>query len=388
MVGAMTDAMNRSAPRRVAAWVSDRALRVEVARAAAAAGAELYEPQRAHDQPPGEAQWARHGVIVLDAPAAAATERAGRPRRHGVVIVTGGGAAASGGDERGEGSAAEPVAGSANAGVWQAAVRLGAEDVLELPADAPKLLAALSPAADRPGAGGGGVITVVSGHGGAGASVLASALALTAPLPSLLVDLDPTGSGLDLLLGIEGREGLRWPDLRLQDGRVDPAALHRALPRRQSTSVLAAPGPRADPPARAVRSVLGMGGDGGSNVVCDASSRRGESAAAAVESADMTVLVVTADVPSCAAAVRTVSWLRQVTGDAALVVRGPSPGGLRGADVEGALGLPLLAAMRPEPGLARRMEHGGVSFARRSPLAEAARAIHEVHARRPAEAAA
>src|SRR5699024_1899342 len=289
--------------------------------------------------------------------AAAAAQRAGRARRRGVIIVTGGdeqaGTAASGSVVvRGGGPAAESGPEPSGARVWQTAVRLGAEDVLDVPADASKRPALLSrpPGRSARGEGGGGVITVGSGHGGAGASVLASALALTATLPSLLVDLDAAGPGLDLLLGIEGREGLRWPDLRLQDGRVDPAALHRALPRRRSTTVLAAPGLRAEPSAGAVRSVLGMGGDGGSTVICDVSGQRGEAAAAAVECADMTVLVATADVPSCAAAVRTVSWLCTYTDDSALVVRGPSPGGLRGADVEGALGLPLLAAMRPEPG--------------------------------------
>src|SRR5699024_7300714 len=83
-------------------------------------------------------------------------------------------------------------------------------------------------------------------------SVMASALALTSPMQSLLVDLDPLGAGLDLLLGIEGREGLRWPQLRLQDGRLDPDALRRGLPRRGDATVLASgtqrgggPGPAA-----------------------------------------------------------------------------------------------------------------------------------------------
>lgn len=420
-VGAMTRGMDEriggASRSDVGVWVSRHGLRIEVARAAAAAGVELHDPRpdtdiRSADAQsvvamggkggswtdprgdvgsprPTEGEWARLPVVVLEAESAAASARAGLPRRQGVLVVVG--------------------AGEAEADVLRSAVRLGAEEVLELPADAQSLLTALS-RRGATGAGGGGVIAVIGGHGGAGASVLASALALTAPLPSLLVDLDPAGPGLDLLMGVERQEGLRWPDLRLHDGRVDSDALRRALPRTEETTVLASSYvdtgrhgadephstvPRglstalpAMPSAIATRSVLSVGEDGGMTVVCDVSCQRTESAVAAIEAAELCVLVVRADVPSCASAVRAARWLSEHTADAGLVVRGPAPGGLRGADVESALGLPLLSAMSPEPGLAKRLEHGGVSFARRSPLAAASRTIHHLHARRPGAGAA
>ena len=37
---------------------------------------------------------------------------------------------------------------------------------------------------------------------------------------SLLLDLDPWGGGIDLLVGGEATPGLRWPDLALQSGRL------------------------------------------------------------------------------------------------------------------------------------------------------------------------
>ena len=58
-----------------------------------------------------------------------------------------------------------------------------------------------------------------------------------------------------------------------------------------------------------------------------------------------------------------------------LVVRGPAPGGIAAADVARALGLPLLAAMRPEPRLDRRLERGELPGRPRGPLAGAARAV-------------
>src|SRR2546421_294935 len=59
-------------------------------------------------------------------------------------------------------------------------------------------------------------IGVVGGRGGAGASTLACALAVTAARSghrTMLIDGDPLGGGLDVLLGGERAGGLRWPDL-------------------------------------------------------------------------------------------------------------------------------------------------------------------------------
>ena len=72
----------------------------------------------------------------------------------------------------------------------------------------------------------GAAVAVVGGCGGAGASVLAAALAVTAVRHggrALLVDCDPLGGGLDLVLGAEHVAGLRWPDDRRR---------RRARPRR------------------------------------------------------------------------------------------------------------------------------------------------------------
>ncbi|MDQ4103700.1 MAG: septum formation initiator, partial [Actinomycetota bacterium] len=61
-----------------------------------------------------------------------------------------------------------------------------------------------------------------------------------------------------------------------------------------------------------------------------------------------------------------------------LVVRGPAPGGITPSDVSRALGLPLLAAMRPQPGLAGALDRGAVPGRSRGPLATAARRVLEV----------
>jgi secretion/DNA translocation related CpaE-like protein len=97
------------------------------------------------------------------------------------------------------------------------------------------------------------VIAVVGGSGGVGASTFAAFLALVAGRRfaprSVLIDLDPAGGGVDVLLGAESVPGSRWSALRLGGGRLDPQAFADGLPAWSSVSVLAADGSDLPPPA-------------------------------------------------------------------------------------------------------------------------------------------
>ena len=84
------------------------------------------------------------------------------------------------------------------------------------------------------------VIGVLSGCGGAGASVFASVLAGVSAKPSFLIDCDPMGGGIDVLLGCEQIPGPRWRQVRVRGGTLDPAVLVDGLPRWQDVSFLAA----------------------------------------------------------------------------------------------------------------------------------------------------
>src|SRR5690606_20420675 len=117
---------------------------------------------------------------------------------------------------------------------------IGAERVCALHTDQSWLVGRMADAVESPGDPG-DVVCVVGGRGGAGASVTATALALTAMhmgRTPLLVDGDPLGGGIDLALGGEDAEGLRWPDLASTRGRVNGAALRSALPRLEQLTVL------------------------------------------------------------------------------------------------------------------------------------------------------
>ena len=229
----------------------------------------------------------------------------------------------------------------------------------------------------------GAVVAVIAGRGGAGASVFATALARTAP-EALLIDADPWSGGIDLVLGSEDDAGLRWPDLVLQGGRLNYAALRDALPRHHGVSVLSASRAGGDIDAAPLGAVIDAGSRGGATVVCDVPRRSTAAAETALESSDLAVVVAPADVRSCAAAAAVARWVSSVNPNAGVIVRGPAPGGLRSSDVAEIVGLPLLAAMRPQSGVAGTLERGGLRLRRRSPLAAAARRVLEILQQHPA----
>ncbi len=285
---------------------------------------------------------------------------AGLPRRDRVVIVSADG---------------DPDA-------WRCAVAVGAEHVAVLPDAETWLVGALADAVESP-ADPGQVLAVLGGRGGAGASVFAIAVAVAAAesgRQAMLVDCDPLGGGLDLALGAEKMDGLRWSGLALGSGRVPAAALHAALPTprlggRGGLIVLSCDRHGPGPDGVAVRTVCGAGRRAGETVVCDVPRHPCEPGTAALETADLAVLVVPAEVRACAAAATVAARVLSYGITLQLVVRGPAPGGITPGDISRALDLPLLAAMRPQPGLAGALDRGAVPGRTRGPLATAARQV-------------
>ncbi|MBF6173244.1 septum site-determining protein Ssd [Nocardia blacklockiae] len=343
----------------VVVLVTPQRLREEVGRVAAAADRRIA----AAAMPLGRHAWAGAALVILDTAAAHACAAAGYPRRGGTLLVT-----------EGEPGLLD----------WQAAAAVGAERVLALPAEADALIESFAHHAQR-GPGDGSVVAVLGAGGGAGASTLAAAVALTGAAwrfreATLLVDGDPLGGGIDLLLGIESTPGLRWPDLVVEEGRVAAAALHDALPSAcPGLAVLACgrAGPGEIPPELApgaVRAVVEAGRLAGDLVVCDVSGERGPHADQMLDAADLVVLVVPARLRAVAAARAVTAHVARRNPNQALVVRGPAPGGLSAGEVADALDLPLLAALRPQPALTTHLERTGLTLPR-GPLRTAAATI-------------
>src|SRR5690606_14647126 len=63
-------------------------------------------------------------------------------------------------------------------------------------------------------------------------------LAVAAGVPTALVDLDPCGGGLDVLLGLEHDAGPRWADVLTERGGFPPERLVLSLPSWYSVRVL------------------------------------------------------------------------------------------------------------------------------------------------------
>lgn len=309
----------------------------ELLRLAAAAGTEV---DVAADSAAARRCWASAPFVVVAADAAPGCARSRLGRRADVVLL---------GDDLD------------NAGIWQQAVEVGAAHVVFLP-DAERWLTDRFADAVDGGGPGAAVVGVVGGRGGAGATTLACALAVTAAREGrsvLLVDGDPLGGGIDLVFGGEQDRGMRWGGLLGTRGRVPASALSQALPRMAGLSVLSwdrgeATGVSAD----AVCSVLAAGRRAHDLVVVDLPRVLDDGARAVLTEATTVLLVVPNEVRAAAAASRVAARVGALCADLRVVTRGPSPCGLAGDEVARALGLPLLGDLRPEPGLDLALERG------------------------------
>lgn len=362
-----TDSRQRSAQPTVTMSIELRSLREDVYRIAAAADCVVEEQNLLVGIGSTRSIWDRTGIILIDFSSAETALSNGFPRREGVILVT---AAPSTLDD------------------WRTATALGAEQVVSLPSDEDALVRILGEPASVP-TGDGGVIAVVGARGGAGASTFAAALGLCSfrsGRRALLVEGDRYGSGLDLLLGWENTPGLRWSGLVVEGGRVSADALHGAVPSQGGLSVLAlgrAESRSIGLTAVAVTAVLDAGRAAGDLVVCDAPRQPCDISDALYAAADLVVLILPAELRAVTSAEAVAAHVADRNANVGIVVRGPAPGGLRADDIAAALGLPLLTSMRAEPGLAERLERGGLVLGRRSPMAAAATGVLETFAQKP-----
>lgn len=337
------------------AFVADDTLADDLLKLAAAAGSDL---ERVSDLAAARSRWFTAPLVLVDRQAAAECHAERLPRRPALFVA-----------------ATDPVPDE----LWRQAVDIGAERVLSLPGAEEWLVSVLADAAEGPPRGDGKVLTVVGARGGAGASVFAVAVGLTALKEStnaLIVDCDPRGGGLDVVLGAEAEEGLRWPDMQLNAGRIAATALHMALPARKRgdarMTLLSSARTGEAPAAEAVAAVVEAGRRAGEIVVCDIPRHLDHTAFAAIDRADLTAIVTPAEVRACVTAKQLAGELARRGAETQLIVRAPSPGSLPLREIPDFVGVPVLAYMNEEPGLARALERGAFSPRRRGPLSRAA----------------
>ncbi|WP_405571595.1 septum formation initiator [Streptomyces sp. NBC_01167] len=317
----------------------------DLLRLCAAAGA---EPDVYHSVPERGGGWEGAPLVLVGDDAAARCR--GATRRQGVLLV--------GRDQD-------------DPDVWRRAVEIGADCVLRLP-DAESWL--LDRIADVVEGVGEQALTVgvMGGRGGAGASTLACALAVSAARTgrrTMLVDGDPLGGGVDVLLGGEQTEGRRWPDFAASKGRVAGGALEESLPELHQLRVLSWDrGDSVVVPPEAMRSVLAAARRRGGVVVVDLPRRVDEAVAEALAQLDLGLLVVPGELRAVAAANRVASAVGMVLQDLRVVVRGPYASGLDDQWVADALGLPLAGELPLDAGLFAAQDQGAPPGGGRGPL--------------------
>lgn len=256
------------------------------------------------------------------------------------------------------------------ADVWRLAVGIGAASVLHLPRDEDAVIQELSDATD--GSGSATTLAVVGGRGGVGASTLAVALGLSAlrrGVTPLVVDLDARGGGLDLVVGAEDAEGLRWDDVGPIEGRLSTRSFVGELPSIHGVSLLSC-GRSGVPLPPSTDAVLGAARRAFGVLVLDV-PRDGAADVAAV-GADCGLVVAAADVRGCAAAHVVACTLQPLVSQVLVVARTGAGRTLSPDDVADAVGFPLVAAIGDDSATAVAYERGEPpSLRRRGPWAAA-----------------
>lgn len=291
-------------------------------------------PEVAPDLTATRRSWRQASLVIVGEDLAGELARAVLPRREHVVLLV-----------------REPSQ------WWPDAVALGAVAVCG-PHEEERILEALSAALD--GRGEACLVSMVGGSGGVGASTLAVALGIAAQrrgLRSLLFDADPLGGGLELLMGAEGAEGLRWHDFDATRGRLSAGSLADVLPVHRGVSTLSwGPAGTAVLPA-AVPSVLTAAVRGFDLVVADVPRHLDGFGVDIVGRSVLSVLVVAEDICGVGAARHVLDRLQQVASSIVVVTVG-RPGGIGPAAVSDALGLPVLARHRVDRRIRPAVDRG------------------------------
>ena len=313
---------------------ADANIQEAVLRLAAAADVEIA---LARDAPSAQAQWPRAPVVFIGADCVTDIAEAPLPRHNAAHVICVASAWTT--DDVNSGD-------SDSLALWQAAVAMGARGVAHLPEDERRVIDLIFDAhqgdhAQSP------VIAVVGGCGGAGASVLAARIAVTAggrvDRGCLLVDADPLGGGIDLLLDAEREPGLRWRDLLGTRGRVSPEALRQALPHIDGVGVLSHDRTPVHPDDAAMAALLQAGSRGYAVTVVDLGRAVDHSATRIVLSrAHLTVLVVPGDLRALAASHALMDSIRESSGDVRAVVRMRRGSDLDADDLQATLAVTVL----------------------------------------------
>ena len=283
--------------------------------------------------------WSSAAVVVIGVELAAAVAAAGFERRPEVYVA---------------GVAADHEALCAWSGPLGAAV-------VVLPDSAGWLTASMADLA-RHRRGRGRLVAVLGGSGGVGASTWAAGLAITAAhrdLATALVDADPLGGGLDLLMGAERSAGWRWS--RLAGARGHLGDLSAQLPSAGGVDLLSVgrsePGDPGPPGAEQLSAVLRSMSRSHELTVVDLPRFPDWIARDVCRQADVVVVLARADVRGVSATRAVLDRLVDAPGPG-LVVRTRRTGVVTARAVAEGLGLVLLGTVADDNAVRLAAERG------------------------------
>jgi secretion/DNA translocation related CpaE-like protein len=328
----------------------DDTLLDELLRLAAAAG---VTPEVARDAGTALRSWTAAPLVLVGADLAVEMAQLSPPRRAGLHLMSWG---------------------TSPDGLFRLALDLGAESVTDLPRSDAWLVEMLTDLGDeRPARG--LTIGVTGGSGGVGATTFACALGQVAARggPAVVIDTDPLGPGIDRVLGVETRDGIRWDALCQTTGRLSARSLREALPRRDGVGVLTwYAGTRGSLQAFAVREALSAAQRGHDTVVIDLPRTADPVVDEIAARCDLVLVLVAPTVAGVASAGRVCGRFPDRSG-LRLVVRGS---GLDATEVARVTGVPVLTQMGHQRGLDESIDLGlGPVRSRRGPLGRGADAV-------------
>ncbi|MGL5811119.1 MAG: septum site-determining protein Ssd [Nocardioides sp.] len=330
---------------------TDEALIEELSRLAAAAD---VVPEVVGDTTSALRSWSTAPLVLVGVDIASELARTGPPRRDRVLLV---------------------AIGQVPDLTFRTAMELGAEDVSSLPRSDAWLVETMTDLYEAQ-AGNGVTVGVVGGSGGAGATTFACALgqlAATRHGGSLVIDTDPLGPGIDRVLGLESKEGIRWDALQRTTGRLSARSLREAVPSVDGVGALTwSPGPQGSLQAFAVREAVSAAARGHRTVILDLARHGDPLIEELATRCDRVVVLVKPDLTGVASALRVCDRMAAAA-KLGLVVHGS---GVDPHEIAALADAPVLAAMNSQRGLAEAVALGaGPLASRRGPLARAARDV-------------
>jgi len=250
------------------------------------------------------------------------------------------------------------VIGATGPATWQFAAKLSANHIAVIPDSRDWLVAHLSAPVTKKGL----CVAIIPGSGGAGASLLSVGLAFHARQlfsDVVLVDLDESSAGLDIVLGIETQPGMRWQDFHSLTGSISGSDILRGLPARDGVALLTHNDSKSTPakfaPDAIIEQLRGVSG----LVIIDFPRFTNQIAAVKIlQQCDVAFVVSPSTVRGSATTKIAISKISKHVTTTELVIRNLPGTNLDALRIAQSLDVPLAGVVNSDPRIVEQIEQG------------------------------